>query len=86
MELKTDLLEEVGMMDSRVIRPATDAKEYLQPIRKTIKKRENKRLDYERYFDKVTSLSKKLKRSDRDNAALAKAEEELSKAKDVGLL
>jgi amphiphysin len=84
-ELKTDLLDEVGMMDSRVIRPATDAKEYLQPIRKTIKKRENKRLDWERYIDKVNSLSKKLKRSDRDNAALVRAEEDLAKAADVGL-
>lgn len=83
-ELKTDLLDEVGMMDSRVIRPATDAKEYLQPIRKTIKKRENKRLDWERYTDKVNSLNKKLKRSDRDNAALARAEEDLAKAADVG--
>jgi hypothetical protein len=73
-------------MDSRVIRPATDAKEYLQPIRKTIKKRENKRLDWERYMDKVNSLSKKLKRSDRDNAALARAEEDLAKAADVGFL
>jgi len=81
-ELKTDLLEEVGMMDSRVIRPATDAKEYLAPIRKTIKKRENKRLDWERYIDKVNHSSKKLKRSDRENAALAKAEEELAKAAD----
>jgi amphiphysin len=84
-ELKTDLLDEVGMMDSRVIRPATDAKEYLQPIRKTIKKRENKRLDWERYTDKVNNASKKLKRSDRENAALTKAEEDLSKAADVGL-
>jgi hypothetical protein len=83
-ELKADLLDEVGMMDSRVIRPATDAKEYLQPIRKTIKKRENKRLDWERYTDKVNSLTKKLKRSDRDNAALARAEEDLAKAADVG--
>jgi hypothetical protein len=68
---------------SRVIRPATDAKEYITPIRKTIKKRENKRLDWERYTDKVNSLSKKLKRSDRDNAALARAEEDLAKAADV---
>ena len=82
-ELKTDLLEEVGMMDARVIRPATDAKDYIQPIKKTIKKRENKRLDWERYIDKVNNASKKSKRSDREDAALAKAEEELSKAADV---
>lgn len=82
-ELKTELMEEVIMMDSRVIRPATDAKEYLQPIRKTIKKRENKRLDWERYIDKVNTASKKMKRSDRENAALAKAEQELAMASDV---
>jgi hypothetical protein len=82
-ELKTDLLEEVIMMDTRVIKPATEAKEYIQPIRKTIKKRENKRLDWERYIDKVNHGSKKLKRTDRDNAALAKAEQELAKAADV---
>ncbi|KAG0650376.1 Regulator of cytoskeleton and endocytosis [Hyphodiscus hymeniophilus] len=81
-ELKTDLLEEVIMMDARVIKPATDAKDYIQPIRKTIKKRDNKRLDWERYIDKVNHASKKMKRTDRENAALAKAEEELAKAAD----
>lgn len=85
-ELKNDLMEEVTMMDARVIKPATDAKDYIQPIRKTIKKRENKRLDWERYIDRVNHASKKLKRTDRENAALAKAEEELSKAADVGLV
>lgn len=83
-ELKTDLLDEVNMMDSRIIRPATDAKEYIQPIKKTIKKRDNKRLDYERYQDRVNSANKKLKRTERDNAALARSEEELAKATDVG--
>ena len=71
------------MMDARVIKPATDAKDYLQPVRKTIKKRENKRLDWEHYIDKVNHASKKMKRTDRENAALTKAEEELAKAADV---
>lgn len=84
-DLKTDLTEEVIMMDARVIKPATEAKEYLQPIRKTIKKRENKRLDWERYLDRVNSQSKKMKRTDRENAALAKSEEELARAADVGV-
>jgi len=73
-ELKNDLLEEVNMMDARVIKPATDAKEYIQPVRKTIKKRENKRLDWERYIDKVNNYQRKPKRTDRENAALAKSE------------
>lgn len=83
LELKTDLLQEVNMTDIRIIKPATDVKKYIQPIKKTIKKRENKRLDYERYFDRVTNASKKQKRSEKEDAALAKAEIELSKATDV---
>lgn len=85
-ELKTDLLEEVIMMDSRIIKPALEAKEYIQPIRKTIKKRDNKRLDWERYIDKVNHASKKMKRTDRENAALAKSEQELAKAADVSVV
>jgi amphiphysin len=83
-ELKTDLLEEVNMTEVRIIKPAADAKEYIQPIKKTIKKRENKRLDYERYFDRVNNAAKKQRRSEREDVALAKAEVELSKATDVG--
>jgi amphiphysin len=83
-DLKTDLMSEVLMMDSRVIRPATDVKEYLQPVRKTFKKRENKRLDWERYIDKVNTASSKLGRSDKENATLAKLEGELSIAANVG--
>ncbi len=82
-ELKNDLLEEVNMMDARVIKPTTEAKEYLQPIKKTIKKRENKRLDWERSIDKVNNYKKKMSRSDRENAALAKSEQELAAATDV---
>lgn len=84
-DLKTDLLDEVNMMDSRVIQPATDAKECLQPIRKTIKKRENKKLDWERYSDRVSHAQKKPKRTDRENVALAKAEEEAARAGEVSI-
>ncbi|EKD18928.1 uncharacterized protein L3040_008148 [Drepanopeziza brunnea f. sp. 'multigermtubi'] len=79
-ELKSDLLNEVSLMDSRVIRPASDAKEYIQPIRKVIKKRDNKRLDWERFGDKVNNYQRKVKRTDRENAALVKAEEESATA------
>ncbi|KAH8594114.1 hypothetical protein B0O99DRAFT_673254 [Bisporella sp. PMI_857] len=79
-ELKTELLQEVILMDTRVIQPATQAKDYLQPLRKSIKKRENKRLDWERYIDRVQHAQKKIKRTDRENASLAKAEEEMARA------
>ncbi|KAL2062086.1 hypothetical protein VTL71DRAFT_6352 [Oculimacula yallundae] len=79
-DLKTDLLEEVNMMESRVIKPATEAKDHIQPIRKIIKKRDNKRLDWERYIDKVNNYQRKVKRTDRENAVLVKAEQELVQA------
>ncbi|OAL69819.1 SH3 domain-containing protein [Trichophyton violaceum] len=80
--LKADLVAEVSAVDDRIIRPAMDAREYLQPLKKVIKKREDKKLDFERYQGRVDSSRKKTKRSDRDNAALAKAEADLSKATD----
>ncbi|KAI9795844.1 MAG: hypothetical protein M1833_006793 [Piccolia ochrophora] len=79
-ELRTDLLEEVNMIDARIIKPAMEAKEYIQPLRKVMKKREDKKLDFERFTRNVDSGRKKLRRSDRENAALAKAEKDLARA------
>lgn len=45
-ELKTDLLDEVNLVDERMIKPAVDAKEFLQPLKKTIKKRDDKKVRY----------------------------------------
>ncbi|EGC44849.1 SH3 domain signaling protein [Histoplasma capsulatum var. duboisii H88] len=81
-ELKTELLTEINGVDERMIKPAMDAKDYLQPFKKIIKKRDDKKLDFERYQNRVDTSRKKTKRSDRDNAALAKAEIDLSRAKD----
>ncbi|KAH8702427.1 SH3 domain-containing protein [Talaromyces proteolyticus] len=80
--LRTDLLEEVNAVDSRMIQPAQRAKELIAPLKKTIKKREDKKLDFEHYQNRVDNSLKKAKRSDRDNAALAKAEIDLSRAKE----
>lgn len=43
-ELRTDLLDEVNLVDERMIKPAVDAKEYLQPFKKIIKKRDDKKV------------------------------------------
>lgn len=40
-------------------------------------------LDYEKYQNRVDTARKKTKRSERDNASLEKAEQELVKAKEV---
>ena len=43
-ELRTDLLEEVNLVDTRIIRPATEAKDCIQPMKKVIKKREDRKV------------------------------------------
>lgn len=43
-ELKTELLDEVNMVDDRIVKPATDAKDYIQPLKKVIKQREDRKV------------------------------------------
>ena len=43
-ELRTDLLEEVAMVDIRIIKPATEAKDCIQPMKKVIRKRGDKKV------------------------------------------
>ena len=43
-ELRTDLLEEVNAVDTRIIRPAMEAKDFIQPMKKVIKKREDRKV------------------------------------------
>jgi amphiphysin len=84
-ELKTDLVEEISVIDSRIIQPVSDTRDCITPFRKTIKKRENKRLDYEQSQDRVTKLQRKPGRNPKEDKALAKAEDEFAKAQVVGI-
>lgn len=43
-ELKVDMAHEINEMDSGMIQPALDAKESLKPIKKVIKRREDKKV------------------------------------------
>ncbi len=52
-ELKTDLLEEVSMADARIIKPATEARDWIQPLKKVIKKREDRKVSCLRYAHEV---------------------------------
>ncbi|PYI08023.1 hypothetical protein BO78DRAFT_365407 [Aspergillus sclerotiicarbonarius CBS 121057] len=79
-DLRKELLGELAAIDERMIRPASQAREYLSTVKKTIRKRDDRKLDYERYHGRVDNYSKKTKRSERDNAALVKAESDLAKA------
>ncbi|KAI0172407.1 hypothetical protein GGR52DRAFT_590904 [Hypoxylon sp. FL1284] len=81
-DLKAEVLEEVAVIESTVIRPAADARDCIAPLRKTIKKRENKRLDYEKAQEKANKLQRKGGRTPKDEAALAKAEGEVARTAD----
>ncbi|KAI4868114.1 hypothetical protein F4820DRAFT_162637 [Hypoxylon rubiginosum] len=81
-DLKAEVLEEIGLIDSTIIRPAADARDFIAPLRKTIKKRENKRLDFERCQDKVNKMQRKGGRTAKEDAALAKAEGEVARTAD----
>ncbi|KAE9986106.1 hypothetical protein BLS_000039 [Venturia inaequalis] len=80
MELKTDMLAEVAMVDKRIIEPAKDAKVSVKQYKKVIKKREDRKLDYERYKSRTEAVEKKSNRSDRENTALAKHRIDLESA------
>ena len=43
-ELKTDLLSEVNLVDERIVKPATEAKDHIQPLKKVIKQREDRKV------------------------------------------
>lgn len=43
-ELTKDLLEEVNMADARIIKPAIEARDWIQPLKKVIKKREDRKV------------------------------------------
>jgi hypothetical protein len=77
-DLKSELMEEIGQIEERIIKPATDARDCIAPIRRTIKKRENKRLDVERCQDKVNKLQRKVSKTPKEESTLGKAEDELA--------
>ncbi|KAF8460326.1 hypothetical protein BDZ91DRAFT_739567 [Kalaharituber pfeilii] len=79
-ELRLELLEEIKLMERAVVEPLMDTKKYLEPLKKALKKRDNKKLDYERYLKEVEHLKKKRSRTDRENSVLAKAEANLEAA------
>lgn len=43
-DLRNDLLEEVDMAETRIIKPATQAKDGIQPLKKVIKKRGDRKV------------------------------------------
>ncbi|KAJ5388582.1 hypothetical protein N7509_011123 [Penicillium cosmopolitanum] len=82
-ELREEMIQELDVVEDRMARPADNAKGSLAPMKKTIKKRNDKKTEFEIYQGKVDSLIHKPKRSDRENANLAKVQVDLASAKEV---
>ena len=45
-ELKNDMFEEINQMEDKIIKPAQDARVSIQPMKKTIKRREDRKVVY----------------------------------------
>lgn len=84
-ELRTDLLQEVAMVDSRIVKPANEALMAIKPIKKTIKNRENKRLDYDSSVSKLES-KRRTQKTEKDEMAVLKLETDVHRAADVCVL
>ena len=82
-ELRSELNEEINSIEERLIRPGHDARQSIAPIRKTIKKREDKRYDVEKTQEKVHKLHRKTCRTPKEDAQLAKTEDELATLAEV---
>lgn len=83
-DVKGDMLVDIAGFEASVIKPGSDARDYIQPLRRTIKKRENKRMDYEKCQEKVKKLQRKPGKSAKEDNQIHKAEDELARATEVG--
>ncbi|KAL2884705.1 Protein hob1 [Ceratocystis lukuohia] len=82
-ELKADIVNEVTMFDAGVINPASKARELIAGFRKTIKKREAKRVDFEKSQEKVTKIQKKTSAlTPKEEVLLTRAQQDLDHAKE----
>ncbi|KAM3416204.1 hypothetical protein BST61_g7810 [Cercospora zeina] len=79
-ELKDDLKQEIGMIDNKIVRPVKEAKAATKALQKTMKHRENMKLDYERCLSKAEHARRKGGQTMKEEAALAKHEADLQQA------
>ena len=78
LSLESELQQETRWIQTKLLGPAMDAKESIAPLKKTIKRRENCKLDFERFQTRVDHLKQKGMRN--DDAALMKHEADLAQA------
>lgn len=76
-----DLQQEISLMAEKLVKRAETARLHSKPLHKTIKHRENMKLDYERYLSRVEHARRKEIRTPKDETALAKHESDLAQAR-----
>lgn len=79
-DLQETLAPELDMIETRIIRPATELLDVIKVIRKTAVKREHKRLDYDRHRTTLKKLQDKKERTAKDEKAMWKAEGDVESA------
>lgn len=79
-DTKNDLMQEINMIQTKLLGPAETAKQHTKLLHKTLKHRENMKLDYERYMSRAEHARKKSQRSAKDEATLAQHEANLAQA------
>ncbi|KAF3935992.1 hypothetical protein ABW20_dc0106920 [Dactylellina cionopaga] len=78
-EMKKELTAQV-MEASKILGHTVSVKGSMKPVKKVLERRENSKLDYERYTSNYESAKKKGGRSEREVGVLAKAERQLDQA------
>ena len=79
-ELQDTLAPELEMIESRVINPANELLDVLKVVKKTVVKREHKKLDYDRHTATLKKLRDKKEKSAKDEKAMWKAENDVEQS------
>ena len=78
---KADLAQEIEMITNKLIKPAEEAKQSTKLLHKTLKHRDNMKLDYERYNSRVEHTRKKETRTTKDEANLQAQEAKMQQSR-----
>lgn len=79
-EVRDTILSELDSVDRRIIMPATEFLDVIKIIKKTVTKREHKKVDYDRYQNSVKKLKDKKDKSLSEEKQLHKYEDQLERA------
>ncbi|KAI0932845.1 hypothetical protein AcW1_000150 [Taiwanofungus camphoratus] len=79
-ELKTAIVPELELIESRVVDPIKELQGVLKTIRKSITKREHKLVDYDRYNNSLTKLRDKKEKTLSDEKHIFKLEQDFDVA------